>query len=270
MSRLVVPLLALVLVPLSACSGGSGSSGSAASSTAQAPAVAVRAAAQTSHGVGSSRYALDTSTSVSGRKVSITGAGAFDYAARTGTLAITLPQGKVDERIVAGKAYIGLSQQPGTYYAVELGTLQGTTFGASTDPTSFSASLGSAGDDVQRVGAEKVRDADTTHYRGTIDVQKALSATEGVARKQVEATLGRTGLKSVPFDAWIDGQGRLRKYLLTLDLPASAATGGQPVKNSTQVELYDFGTPVRVTAPPAASVKDGAPLLAALKGTAGG
>jgi hypothetical protein len=268
--RLAAPLLALALVPLSACSGGGDDApGSAAPAASAAPVAVVRAAAQTSQGVGSSRFALDSATSVQGQQVSITGTGAFDYAGHTGSLTITLPAGKVEERVVGGKAYLGLSQQPGTFYAVDLATLQGTSFGASTDPTSSFASLAAVSDDVQTVGEEQVRGSGTTHYRGTIDVKKALAGT-GVAKQQAEATLGRTGLATVPFDAWIDDEGRLRKYLLTLDLPASAATQGQKVTSSTTVELYDFGTPVTVTAPAAASVKDGAPLLAALKGTAGG
>jgi hypothetical protein len=40
------------------------------------------------------------------------------------------------------------------------------------------------------------------------------------------------------------------------------------INSTTTLEFFDFGTSVTVTAPPAAQVKDGSPLVASLGGKA--
>ncbi|MCW2777761.1 MAG: hypothetical protein JWN17_1486 [Frankiales bacterium] len=267
-SRLVVPLLALAL-GASAC-GGSGGSGSGGSSgggkdAALAPAAVVRAASATSTKAGSSKFELDSSTVVQGQPLTIKGAGLFDYGARKGSLTLTLPIGTVQQRVVDGKVYLALSQDPGHFYALPLDQVQGTSLGGSTDPSASFAQLSAVEDGATKVGTEKVRGEDTTHYRGTLDVKKALSTTDATAKQIAAATLGRAGVDELPFDAWIDSAGRLRRYVQVLEVPAGPTTGGQPVKSTTTLELFDFGTKVDVVAPPASQIKDGAPLLAALK-----
>jgi hypothetical protein len=277
-------LLLVALVPLSACSGSdattsagtagssaSGSPGASASTgtgTGAAVVASVREAAKQSTQAGSSRFALRNATVVQGQTIAVTGSGAFDYARHEGTLALTLPGGSVEQRVVGGKVYLALSQQPGTFYALTLDQVQGTSLGASSDPSASFASLSAASDDVRAVGQERLRDAVTTHYRGTVDVKKALAQSTGAARQVAQATLARSGLARLPFDAWVDDEGRLRKYVQRSEVPASDATGGRPVQSTTTLELFDYGVDVAVTAPPAASVKDGAPLLAALGGRA--
>ncbi|MCW2607635.1 MAG: hypothetical protein JWO60_2328 [Frankiales bacterium] len=264
-SSVSASLLTLALAgSLAAC--GSGSSGG--SEPDLAPAAAVRAAADTSTDAGSSKFSLTSSTVVQGKPLDITGTGAFDYAAKEGTLSLKLPVGTVEQRVVDGNVYLALSQQPGVFYKLSLTDVQGTSLGGSTDPGASFQSLQAVTDDVEVVGEEEVRDAATTHYRGTLDVKKALATTDGAAKQVAEATLGRAGVEEVPFDAWLDDDGRLRKYVQVLDVPAGPTTGGQPVKSTTTLELFDFGTDVAVTAPPASAVKDGAPLLEALKGGA--
>ena len=94
---------------------------------------------------------------------------------------------------------------------------------------------------------------------------------DGAAKQLIQSTLDQSNLSQVPFDAWIDDQGRVRRLTQTLDLtaPAVGTATPQKVHTSTSIEVYDFGTTVSVTAPPADQVKDGAPLLAAIKGSTG-
>ena len=263
--RLALLPLALT-ASLTACSGSDdGPSGSdAAPSGGDAdPAAVVRAAADTS---GTSKFALTSLTVVTGEPLEITGSGTFDYAAKEGTLDLTLPGGTIDQRVVDDTVYLALSQQPGVFYELSLADVQGTSLGGSTDPSASFASLASAKDDVEVVGEEKVRDADTTHYRGTLDVKDALASLDGPAKQVAEATIGRSGLDEVPFDAWVDDEGRLRKYVQELEVPAGPTTGGQPVQSTTTLELFDFGTEVDVEVPPASAIRDGGPLLQALRG----
>lgn len=261
---LFATLLAVALSgSLAACGG------DAPARRAASPLAAVQAAAARSSSAGSSQFSLENTTVVTGQPIRITGEGAFDYAGKQGTLKLVLPTGSVEQRVVGGKVYLALSQQPGTFYALTLDQVQGTSLGGSTDPSASFASLDAASDDVREVGHEKVRDADTTHYRGTVDVKKAVATANGAARQIAEATLGRAGVSRVPFDAWVDDSGRLRKYVQELQVPAGPGTGGAPVKSSTTIELFDYGVDVQVKAPAPQDVKDGAPLLAALKGQGG-
>lgn len=270
---LALPLTLALTLGLTACGGSSSPDGPAAADrpvadrpAADAAAVAaVRAAADRSTAATSSRFALTNSIVTQGRPLAITGEGLFDYAGKEGSLALRLPAGTVQQRVVGGKVYLALSQEPKTFYRLSLADVQGTSLGGSTDPTASFSPLRAAAEDVREVGREQVRDAATTHYRGSLDVQKALTAGSGPARQVAKATLGRAGVAQVPFDAWLDREGRLRKYVQAVEVPASEATGGQPVKMTTTVELFDFGVDVQVTAPPATQVKDGAPLLAALR-----
>ncbi len=62
---------------------------------------------------------------------------------------------------------------------------------------------------------------------------------------------------------WVDAQGRLRKMVLSMDLAALAAKFGAPAGTRLalveSVEMYDFGVPVSVQAPPhATQVRPGA------------
>lgn len=265
-SRLSVALLAAAA--LTACGGSSGESGGSSGGDALAPAAAVRAAAASSTEGGSSKFALTSTTVVQGKPLEIRGTGAFDYAAKEGSLELTLPMGTVEQRVLDGNVYLALSQQPGTFYELSLAEVQGTSLGGSTDPSASFASLQAVTDDVEEVGEEEVRGEDTTHYRGTLDVEKALETLGGAAKQVAEATLGRAGVDTVPFDAWVDDDGRLRKYVQVLEVPAGPTTGGQPVESTTTLELFDYGTDVDVRKPPAGTIKDGAPLLQALKGGA--
>ncbi len=266
------PLLSLSLLlalsgAVAGCGGGSGATPDAPAGSA---AVAlVRSAAATSTGAGSARFALTSRTQVQGEPLDIRGTGAFDFAGREGTLSLALPAGTVEQRVVDGNVYLALSQQPGVFYRLTLAQVQGTSLGGSTDPSASFQSLDAVSDGVTVVGRETVRDTGTTHYRGKIDVKKALASADAAARQLAEATLGRSGQDTVPFDAWLDDDGRLRKYVQALSIPAGPSTGGQPVMSTTTLELFDFGTAVDVTAPPASAVKDGAPLLRALKGGSG-
>ena len=69
-------------------------------------------------------------------------------------------------------------------------------------------------DGVERIGTEDVRGVATTHYRGHIDVAKAIGASvpDGAARRS-SAALGDLVSTDSPVDVWIDADGQTRKML---------------------------------------------------------
>ena len=48
-------------------------------------------------------------------------------------------------------------------------------------------------------------------------------------------------------------------------MPSRPATEGETLSVTTTLELYEFGVEVTVAAPPKRSIRDGAPILAALR-----
>ena len=238
------------------------------------PVAAVRAAGDKVVGAGTSKFVLTSETASGAQKVTFTGDGAFDYGAKTGTLNLKLDSGgqggSIQERITGGNLYLALPKMPDTFYKLSLADVGGTSLGSSTDPSASFATLKGVSNGVQKVGTEQVRGEQTTHYKGTIDVQKAVDASTGLSRAVLKKGLATSGLKTLPFDAYIDKAGRLRKYVQVVQLPGSARTAGKPIASTTTLELFDFGTKVVVQVPAANQIKDGAPLLQALKGAVGG
>jgi hypothetical protein len=234
------------------------------------PVAAVQAAAATTAEAGSSRFALESRTEFSGQTVEVTGTGLFDPATRSGTASFTLPggSGTMEQVFLGDDLYLTLPGMPG-WYRVALSDLSGSSLARSADPTDALRALEGVSDDVEEVGSDTVRDEDTTHYRGTIDPQRVLDQVDGSLRELAEQGLAAGAVEAVPFEVWLDDEGRLRRFLLTVDLPGSEATGGQDIRSVTTLELFDFGVEVDVEPPPADQVQDGGPLLDALRSSQG-
>ena len=120
----------------------------------------------------------------------------------------------------------------------------------SSNPVDGLEALRGVSSDVTEVGTETVRGVETTHYRATIDLAKALADAPADARDGAQDLLDRAGTPTIPVDVWLDAQDRVRKYTMQLDSESNGATV------AVTYEFYDFGAPVDVTAPPADEVAD--------------
>jgi hypothetical protein len=267
--------LALSGALLVACGGGGGDGQSEASGGPLDELVQAGAAASADSGT--SRISVATETTVAGQAVAFVGDGSYDHAAREGALTFSIPGADgqptsdetIEERLIGDDVYLALPEPPGVFYRLALADVATTSLGTSAEPTAALQALDGL-DDVEEEGAAEVRGVPTTRYRGELDVEQAVAGATGTAQQVLAATLGVTEAERVPFDAHLDDEGRLVRLVLELELPASPATGGREVTSRSTLELYDFGTEVDVEVPPAASVLDGAPLLAALRGATGG
>jgi hypothetical protein len=202
--------------------------------------------------------------------VTYAGEGAYDFATKSGQLAFEVPApegqvaaGTIEQRVIGNDLFLMLPQQAGVYYKLLVSDVAGTSLGNSTDPTVPVQALAGV-DNVEEIGVEMVRGVQTSHYTGDYDVAQAIASAEGVARTILETTIGQTGLPRVPFDVYLDEQGRMVKFEQRLERP-SELTDGQPVLFSFTLELFDFGTSVTLVPPSAESTRDGAPLLVALQ-----
>jgi len=135
--------------------------------------------------------------------------------------------------------------------------------GSQTDPTKALAYLEKVSDDVREVGSDQIRGVDTTHYAATIDLGRAIDATNKELPAGLDDNMDElAGLfGNIPADVWIDTAGRLRRVNLRLDLSdmfrgldPNGSTGADHVVITETLDLYDFGVPVNVVAPPADQV----------------
>ncbi|MBA0054076.1 hypothetical protein E0L36_25470 [Streptomyces sp. AJS327] len=106
---------------------------------------------------------------------------------------------------------------------------------------------------VKKVGETKIGGVKATHYSGTVTLEEALAAeaSGGVSdkeRKRQLNTLKKQGFSGFDIDAWVGGD----EYPVRTDLAMSGKKGS--VKVSTR--FTDYGTPVKVQAPPASQTVD--------------
>jgi len=131
-----------------------------------------------------------------------------------------------------------------------------------SDPTKALAYLQKVSDDVREVGTEEIRGVETTHYRATIDLSKSIDESEApeALRDTMKEFAGMFG--DIPADIWIDGDGRMRRERIEINfgdvfdrMPGGGKSAVGDYKMTQTLDLYDFGTPVEVEAPPADQVE---------------
>lgn len=271
-SRLFVAIaLPAVAVLLAACGG---------SDTLTLDPVA-EAAAKT-QAEGSAEVAMTMSTQVTGKEgftMDGEGTGVFNNDDGSGRMEFTLRgdgvEAKFDFIYVAPAMYMRsplfASELPDgkTWMKVDLvraGKELGLDFEAMTNyrPTDTLSSLQSTTGDVSEIGTETVRGVETTHYRATIDLEKA--AAEGP--KELRDTMSRvaelTGISQIPVEVWIDDEGLVRRYSQTWNQKLPQGAGR--MQTEITMDLFGFGPRVQVDAPPADDVVDATELAGAEQG----
>jgi hypothetical protein len=186
-----------------------------------------------------------------------------DLSNRRGTYSVQLPAGggtveAVQEgAIVYEKLPSGLAAEAGgkQWLKVDTVALLKRTTGidissvltqsSSGDPTAALSYLQGASRDTHKVGNETIRGTTTTHYAGTLDLNKAANDTADPARKTtLQQTAKLMGTASLPADVWVDGNGRTRRTRYQLDLSKMNLPGATTKPSgveTTTIELYDFG-----------------------------
>ena len=212
------------------------------------------------------RFAITISQAVPGAQpLVITGSGAFDGSQR---LRVSIDLSRVPgspgsmELVLAGRVmYMRMpsleSRLPGGVHwvSLDLGRLAAqagldldalTSYGGTDPRQSLDALTGLT--DLRKDGRETVRGIETTRYRGTLDVRKALESLPeqpGGTRPLAEQALRAAGVGEIPTEVWVDGDGWVRRLRETV----APRLGGISVPASTELEFFAFGEPVRVEVP---------------------
>ena len=273
MRRLVPAVIAALAFTLSACGSGSGSTSIGATKLI-ATSADKAAAAKTA------RMSGEITIEVKGEKKTLPLDGALDF--ETGAFQFSydmsglgvpgMGNAKIDARMVDGVMYMNLGALGGTsmthgksWVKIDLASLglgKGSSGGGLGDanPGGSLDALRGAGD-VQTVGTETVRGVETTHYRATIDPQKAIDQAPERLRAQVRKGLEGNGA-SIPVDVWIDGDGQDRKISMEMTSTKAGTV-------AMTMEYYDFGVAVNVNAPPADDVYDFSQLFGGMRNLGG-
>ena len=176
---------------------------------------------------------------------------------RTGVLARQLPKGKRWLKLDVEKIGQGLG--------VDVSQL-----GQYNDPTKMLDYLRSSGD-VDEVGSDQIRGVDTKHYSAKVDIAKAAQKFKGAGTASgtgLDQLVKFLGSSKVPVDVWVGDDKLVRRMTMRLEPSGGAAAAGFSM--NMNMDLFDYGTPVNVSAPPESETVDGATLLGKGSGAAAG
>ena len=240
----------------------------------------VASAATKTQDAGGYKVAMSVTVAAAGRQLAMTGRGTFSreagememdfggmlggfgelfgasggsatmkaiYLTEDGDPVVYMNLGFLSSFLPGGKSWVRLDvEKAGKAAGVDVSQLMG---GAGQSPSDWLALLKSHGD-FTTVGTETLNGVETTHYQGTIDLQKAA---EGSAAAEAMKHLRDLGAPSdYPIDVWVDDQGYIRQYESTYD----ETQGGNSMSTTTKVEMSDYGADVVVSPPPADQVFD--------------
>ncbi|MBB1259833.1 hypothetical protein H3147_13460 [Streptomyces sp. OF8] len=263
-TAVVVLTTTLTMVSTTACTvreDGALASAAAPVEVVQNPLAQVRSAADVLTRAGTSRTRTAMEMASGGTRLTITAHGDFDYRKRIGRLTVVLPDRvlrPVTEVITPGTLYMknrGAGVPDDKWVRVDTTELSDGNLvtGGVTDPLTAAELLRGALE-VDYLGTARVAGAAVRHYRGTTDLAAAARAAAEPLRQQLTAAARGFATSLVPFDAYLDDAGRLRKVRHEFVFDNSQ---GQGVKVASTTSLYGFGTPVRITMPERAEIYTG-------------
>ncbi|MHC3473682.1 LolA-like protein [Streptomyces sp. 7R007] len=275
----VTALAGVAACSSSGSSGGSGkdegASASGGGTTRVSPLAALRSAEKSTDAADSARV---ESTTTMGSLMSMKADGAMGWSdGITGTLTITYTGGQMadamrqlgttsmEARYLSDAYYARMGEkfarQTGGKHWIRYGYDDLARLGGGsgaylkdqmrhTTPNQ-SVKLLLASGDVQKVGEEKVRGQDTTHYAGTLDVADLAKRNSGLSAGQLadlKKQLTQAGVTTETVDIWVDDHDLLVKKIEKGEMSAGSYT---------QTAYYsDYGVKVLAAQPPAGDTED--------------
>ncbi|MCB5166227.1 hypothetical protein LG634_15465 [Streptomyces bambusae] len=222
---------------------------------------AVRGAADMLTRAGSARARTAMEMATGGTRVTIRGEGGVDFRNRLGQLLVMLPADvtgrtghrPITELLAPGALYMknrGAGVPADKWVRVDTTSLRDGNLvtGGATDPLAAAELLRGA-QDVTYVGETELAGTKVRHYRGTTDIGRAARSASPHARAALAAAAKGFSKDTVPFDAYLDEAGLLRKVRHRF----SYVNNG-PVDVSSTTLLFGFGTPVTVQLPPSRDI----------------
>jgi hypothetical protein len=212
----------------------------------------------------SARIEFTTTTQIQGMSTSFTMTGEFDFAHSRGMISMAGPL-DMTELFLPPKVYLKVSDMGSslphgkTWIAIDTGAssvspdeMLGLT-GIGGNPADMLESLMAVAGSERIVGSARVRGVLTTEYQVNVDPAKMAAkapASDRASLRQFTQTLGKG---TIPVEVWVDSHHQVRQVRLSLHLPDDADAPANARLTET-LGFYDFGVPVRISAPPASQV----------------
>ncbi|WP_406308029.1 hypothetical protein [Streptomyces griseoaurantiacus] len=261
--------VAVLAAALAACAGGC--SGERAGAEEAAPGgdtiTVLHGAADRLVRAGTSKAQTSMEMATGGTRVTIRGAGVYDYRERLGRLKVLLPEDPagarehrpITELLAPGALFMknrGAGVPADKWVRVDIGTLSDGNLvtGGVTDPYAAAEVLRGART-ATYLGRTEVAGTPVRHYRGTADLALAAREASGVNRGPFTAAAKGFATAEVPFDVYLDEEGRVRKIRQRFSFVGGQAKN--PVAVASTALLYDFGVDVDVRLPRGADIYDG-------------
>lgn len=251
--------VAVAVAALGGCGAASGTVADGGAGDARPPgdpAVAVRGAADALAATGSARARTAMEMATGGTRVTIRGEGGVDFRKRMGQLLVMLPadvKGRPEHRpitelLVPGALYMknrGAGVPDDKWVRLDTASLPDGNLvtGGATDPLAAAELLRGA-QQVTYVGETDLAGTKVRHYQGTTDIGRAAQSASPGVREALQAAARGFREDSVPFDAYLDEEGRLRKVRHRFTYVKNGV-----IDVSSTTLLYGFGTPVTVVLP---------------------
>jgi hypothetical protein len=209
------------------------------------------------------RIAITTATQTQGMSMSFTMTGEYDFAHSRGMITMAAPF-DMTELFLPPKVYLKLSGTGSSlphgksWVAMDTGTSGSLgsilgPFGPADNPADMLESLTAVAGSERVLGTTRVRGVLTTEYQVNIDPAKMAAKVPAPERASFRQFTQSLGKGAIPVDVWVDGQNQVRQVRLSLHMPDGAGLPGNARLTET-LDFYDFGVPVRVSAPPASQV----------------
>lgn len=251
---------------LAGCGAAQGDSGRAAPAPAADPAAVARGAAAAMVRAGSSAVATSLRMASGGTWVTVTGSGSYDYAHGRGTLTLALPPDAagtqehepVTELLTPGALYMknrGAGVPAGKWVRVDVTALPDGNLvtGGATDPLA-AAQLLRGVLAARLAGEEELGGVPVRHLTGTLGIAQAARSSGPRPPAALSAAAEGFADDRVPFEAWVDAEGRLRRVTLRY----AYGPAGRTVEVVSTTAYSGFGAAVPPPAlPPAADIWTG-------------
>ncbi|WP_329218713.1 hypothetical protein OG352_20260 [Streptomyces sp. NBC_01485] len=251
-----------------ACAAGcSGGGAGAEDGRAADPVETLHRAADTLVEAGTSKARTSMEMATGGTRVTIRGQGVYDYRKQLGEFKVLLPQDPsgvsehrpITELLAPGALFMknrGAGVPADKWVRVETATLSDGNLvtGGATDPFAAAEVLRGVRT-ATYVGRTEVAGTAVRHYRGTADLAVAAEDASVGGRDALRAAAKGFATARVPFDAYLDDEGRIRKVRHRFSFVNGQQKDAVAVASTTL--LYDFGLPVEVRLPAAGDIYAG-------------
>jgi hypothetical protein len=261
--------LAAATAGLVVCTAGCSGSGAAAEDAraAEDPVEVLHRAAGNLVRADSSKARTSMEMATGGTRVTIRGEGVYDYGDQVGRLKVLLPQDPagaaahrpITELLAPGALYMknrGAGVPADKWVRVDTATLSDGNLvtGGATDPFA-AAELLRGTRKATYLGRTSVAGTPVRHYRGTADLAAAARGASAGNRASLRAAAKGFATATVPFDVYLDDEGRIRKVRHRFSFVNGRQKDTVAVSSTTL--LYDFGAPVDVRLPDAKDIYAG-------------